>query len=203
MGILQVDAPFGLGETFAGTRNSELINTDLEGQEFDFPITEKIATALGMRGRTSGRQIRARIMRNTSGSALIGKRLGKLTPTSIANSTKITDYADTEGQKYVFPIDPFLPSAGVADDDLFYVILRGPIALLTPASTDDISSAIDGGDAIMCSADANGRIVKAVDFNSISSAYEGTGHVIGTALGTAGATAVDTEVIVDIALPWA
>lgn len=203
MGIFQVDAPFGLGETFAGTRNSELINSDLEGQEFDFPITEKIATALGMRGRTSGRQIRARIMRNTTGAALLGKRLAQVAATSISNSTKVTDYADTEGQKYVFPVDPFLPSAGVADDDLFYVIIRGPVTLLTPATTGDISSAIDGGDPIMCSADDNGRIVKAVDFNSISSAYEGTGHVIGTALGTAGSTAVNTEVIVDIALPWA
>jgi hypothetical protein len=203
MGIFQADAPFDLGSTFAGTRNGELINTDLEGQEFNFPISEKIATSLGIKGRTSGRQIRARIMRNTTGAALLGKRLARVGKTSVSASTKVTEYAGDEGEKYVFPIDPFLPAAGVADDDLFYVILRGPVGLLTPRTVGDIDSAIVAGDSIMCSADDEGRIVTAVDFGSISSAFDGTGHVIGTALGAAGATAVNTEVIVDIALPWA
>lgn len=205
MGIFQADAPFDLGSTFAGTRPSsgELINSDLEGQEFNFPISKKIASALGMKGRTTGRQIRARIMRNTTGAALLGKRLARVAPTSVANSTKVTAYAGIEGEGYVFPIDPFLPAAGVADDDLFYVILRGPVGLLTPKTIGDIDAAIVAGDGIMCSADDEGRIVTAADFASISSAFSGTGHVIGTALGAAADIAVNTEVIVDIALPWA
>lgn len=201
--MFQVDPPFALGDTYAGTRNGALVNSEIEGRDFVFPLTEVVANALGMRDRTSGRTITVRVMRNISGGALLGKRLVRATPSSLDACTKVTGYQAVEGQKYVFPSDPLLPAAGVADDDLFYVIIKGPTTLLTPASTDDIDGPLSAGDEVMGSASTNGRVIKAVEFNDISSAYSGLRHSIGTSLTDAGPNETSKEIVVDICLPWA
>jgi hypothetical protein len=196
------DPPFALGETYKGTDSEgNLINTDLEGRDYTFPITEAVAGALGLRDRTTGRVIKARIFRNISGAVMYGKRVANVTPSSLDACTKATGPASVEGDKYVFPVDPYLGSGGVADDDLFYGIIAGPTTLLTSSTAAD--EPLSAGDEVMVADDANGRICKAVEFNDVSSAYSGLRHSLGTSLTNRGPNELSAEVVVDISLAWA
>ena len=124
--------PFSLGETYKGTDNGSLINSDLLGQEFEFPVETLVS---GVATRTNGRVVKARIVRNEAGSALTGGVIVAADPaTGIAGTTKITGAATAAKQRNVYIADPDLPSAGVADDDLFYVIIEGPSQVRVPAA---------------------------------------------------------------------
>jgi hypothetical protein len=77
----------------------------------------------------TGNLITLRIVRNSAGFALLPKRLVRL------------NVFGREADGYVrlpeeqgFAVDELLPSAGVADDDLFYVVIEGLAVVLTSLS---------------------------------------------------------------------
>ena len=152
--MLYNDAPFELGETLDGTAadGTTLINDHWLGAVFEIPA-QALSGAQVRAGkkRHVARPLKAVIMRNTSGGVLLGKRLGKL-DVSATNSAydffkNVTGYATDLAESNVVIIDEFLPSAGVADDDIFWAIIEGPVtvktcnaSLLTTAIGDKLGS---------------------------------------------------------------
>lgn len=124
--------PFELGETLSGTDdNGNLINKEWLGAIFWFPAKPYRISGPGeiVRRRT-GRPIKAMICRNTSGTTLYGKRLGQLDTATTAGHgacNEVTGYTVANTDKNFIIIDEFLASVGVADDDLFWGILEGPV----------------------------------------------------------------------------
>jgi hypothetical protein len=179
--------PFSLGETYKGTDNGSLINSDLLGQEFEFPVETLVN---GVATRVNGRVVRARIVRNEHGGTLAGGDIVATAPTAgIAGTTKITGEATAAKQRNVYIVDPSLPSAGVADDDLFYVIIEGPSYVRVPAAGLSVTAG-----QWLHTTDA-GRA--AVTTTAADAAY-----IMGTMLQTVTAAA-NALVPVDVKLAWA
>lgn len=127
-------ATLSVGETLIGTDNGNLVNTRMEGREawishediLNYTGTKIVDGSLGLRSRV-------RVMRNTSGAALLPGELAVFAATSAANLGKASAKADADGKFWVV-VDPLLPAAGVADDDLFIAFIGGPTKVKAPAA---------------------------------------------------------------------
>lgn len=140
---MNFDLPFDRGQTAQTgltTIDATVLN-NLEGSEFDCqdvdPNTGIVRT---------GRPIRLRCVRNKSGGALLPKRLVQFSTTAGEYGSWVTGYA-TVTADVAYPIDEYLPSTGVADNDLFYIVVSGPALVLTPldAGSDNV---INVGDVL-------------------------------------------------------
>ena len=132
--------PFARGETYANG-NAEILNAasgpwglggiNLEGKEFVFE-----PNADGQGGTTysqlgsdpAGRPIRVKVVRNVSGQNLKPKRLVKFqTGTAgVPLETRVDGYTSAVSDIPAGVTDEFLPTAGVPNNDLFYVVIDGP-----------------------------------------------------------------------------
>jgi len=133
--------PFDLGETLKGTDDdSNLINSHWQGAIFEFPDVDRTPALRGGKSRRSGSNLKAICVRNTSGGALTVASLCMQFNIATGDYTVTTQaLADSEGRKIFGTCkavtgavnlwggigDPELGSTTVADDDLFWIIIRG------------------------------------------------------------------------------
>lgn len=118
---------FPLGESYPGTNASgTLINSALEGRTYEFAVTEEVAEAMNMSKRTVGRRVTARIFRNIVGAPLLPGTIVTIDQTAGIEGTGQASALAGVGEHVAYVVDPALPAAGVADDDLFLGIVRGP-----------------------------------------------------------------------------
>jgi hypothetical protein len=145
----QAEPPMGLGETLKGTdADSNLINTDKLGQIFYFD--RKLTRAAN--SRDSGKPIGAVLLRNTSAVVLLGKRFGQLDRTAgLGMNHNVNGYSTTLANKGVVAIDPWLPSAGVAINDIFWGVFSGPALVLLPLVGSDHTADIAVNDPLVAS----------------------------------------------------
>jgi len=152
---------FGRGETFYGGGTIDANNLggiNLEGKEWEFEdINPTTKTA-----RLDGRKVRCRCVRNVSGGALLPKRLALLQDTAGKNSGRVAGYAsgtaaDTPQQGY--PIDEFLPAAGVPANDLFWIVVEGPAVVLT--SLADMATDLAVGEFVVAATAATSQATTA------------------------------------------
>lgn len=188
-----VDPPFALGETMDGTDdNSNLINDHWLGQIFEHQAYDYSAASIrGSKARTTGRTITAVILRNTSGIALLGKRIGILDTTAgYGMLENCIGYSDTLLQDNIVIIDEWLDSNGVADDDLFWGILAGPVKVLVPLAGADYNGDIAVGNQLVAAtgtttgATTAGRVsnVTLPGQTGATQAFSAAHNIIGVAL---------------------
>lgn len=139
--------PFELGETLDGTdSNGNLINQSMLGRIYEFPA-QRLGQSIvgGKKGRLTGRSIKAIALRNVSGQTLYGKRLALLVKasedsygiTEMSLTHEVDGYAaQSTADKNVVIIDEFIENNGVADDDIFWGILKGPVTVKSQAKED-------------------------------------------------------------------
>lgn len=144
MGMAYSNPPFELGETLSGTDdNGNLINNEVLGTVYEFPY--RAAAAQGVRNRQSSHVIKAIALRNTSGITLYGKRIAVLDDTGgLGNYENAVAYGSVLSEGHIVIIDDGIATTGVADDDIFWGILEGPVTVLTP----DAGAAFSGDIAI-------------------------------------------------------
>lgn len=136
--------PFGLGETFYGTDgtidSTDLGGVNLEGKEWVFEDVNPTSGA-----HRSGRSKRCRIVRNVSGINLLPKRLVRFRASGTDYGTQVDGYTHIPSQEG-YPVDEWLPAAGVRDDDLFWIVLEGPaVCILTRDAAADGAVVSVGG----------------------------------------------------------
>jgi hypothetical protein len=136
--------PFGRGETFYGNSPIPAIDANnLGGKNFEGEIWEfeDVSYALGSVGAKqvrSNRLVKCMCVRNISGINLLPKRLANLTTVAEAEVGQnlpaylgqVDGYAFATAQR-AYPIDEWLPAAGVAPNDLFWIVVEGPATVLT------------------------------------------------------------------------
>lgn len=133
--MILVTPPFELGDTLKGTdADGNLINTDKEGLQYVFPDIRRTGNQRGQKALRSNIAVKAVVLRNTAGFALLGKRLGRRerdTSNPFEFGTRVNGYSATLRGTGVVAIDEHLPTAGVAANDLFWGIISGPWTGLT------------------------------------------------------------------------
>lgn len=144
------EPPMELGETLKGTADSVLINAHWLGQTFTFPANRLSSNLRGSKDRYTGRPIKAVLLRNEAGFALLGKRLAKLKEGGgYGNVEAVDGYCAVKADAHLVVVDPFLPSAGCADDDIFWGIIEGTVPILTPFEAGGFDKTIAVGDPLV------------------------------------------------------
>lgn len=193
----------GLGATYFGGSPPALSavkkTLGIEGYERSFKDEAKNTAAPGsMLLLRSGRLITARLVRNVSGFALTPGR-------AVAWATghrgrRVAGHTATTNAEIAGIVDPFLPSAGVADLDLFWIIREGPVLLKTPL---DASAAWAEGDflyaltAATTGATTAGRCY-AVTAAATSLSLAQVAYRIGRVLTARTAANTNTDTLVDL-----
>lgn len=113
---LHDDPPFDLGQTLG-------VSSDADGKGWVGAV--KVFTDVNPRtGRVrSNRLKRCVAVRNTSGVALLPKKLVKFADGSVS---AVDAYTRLDNAVVAGVVDEYLPSTGVADDDVFWVTVEGP-----------------------------------------------------------------------------
>jgi hypothetical protein len=140
--------PFGRGETFYGQSPTPAIvatnlgGPQMEGKVWVFEDLNYNATPFvpGAKPARTNEYVECRIVRNVSLINLLPMRLVSFAVPPYTNSTSDTDlygsavdgYTTTSGQFAAGVVDEWLPAAGVAPNDLFWIVTKGPTQVLTP-----------------------------------------------------------------------
>lgn len=221
---------FKRGQT-AGTTTTDLTvgytADNIEGSEIevdDFDVAALAAVAL-KRGGTSNRRIRLRAVRNMTGQTQYGKLCAVLSRDSKTNfasgtgaatavggvpgSTRFIQIARlgvvaTGGPAKCFPLDEFLPSTGVVDKDICWMVLRGPAIVKT--SFANMSANVTVGDALVavtatttaCTDATTGGRVEGVDLSATSHSDNVISRVIGLAMTALTTAQTNTDILVDV-----
>jgi hypothetical protein len=150
--MILVDPPFELGETLSGKdADGNLINREVLGKVFEFPANQlDVASIRGSKKRRTGRMVTAVALRNVAGFALLGKRVARLSRIAGYDLVEAADgYCDSLAEKQCVIVDEFLPSAGVADDDIFWGIIGGPVTVLSAFTGAAFNGDIAVGDQLV------------------------------------------------------
>lgn len=147
----------------------------------------------------SGGEVECILVRNTSGIALLPGRV--CTWASTYQGQRVDGYTRLDqGQPVAGIVDEFLPAAGVADDDLFWLVVKGPALVkksldANTLSKDDYVVAIT---AATSQATTAGRIVSIVATSNATACQSQALNKIGIAMSTSATTDANVLVYVDL-----
>lgn len=221
MSTTEDNLPFPRGSTAlanCGTLTSTMA-AQLEGREYEV-LDRDMSTSPGT--IRSHRKVRLRVVRNMSGVALLPKQLVVLARDAAANISGASATAGISGTTQVvgvqrlpniksYPVDEWLPAAGVPDKDLFYIVISGP-AIVTTRNT-DYSSDIAVGDIIPGAATAStsaatnglstgGKADAPLSMNNTDLTASHMLNVLGRALSVRLTTATNSALLVDVGGFW-
>lgn len=98
--------------------------------------------------RRTSRYVRCRLVRNTSAIALLPKRTVRFELTAgDAYGANVDGYTTTTGERG-YPLDEYLPAAGLAVNDVGWIVVEGPAIVVTALANGEGNS-IAVGDPIM------------------------------------------------------
>jgi hypothetical protein len=154
------------------------------------------------RAPRSGGECRCILVRNASGIALTPGRV--VTWKSTMQGKQVDGYARLDQADIIAGVvDEWLPAAGVADDDYFWLVVKGPCLVKkaldgTTVAKDDYVVATT---AATSQATTAGRIAALVSTSNQTFAMSQALNRLGVAMSTSATTAADVLVFLD--LPWA
>jgi hypothetical protein len=164
------------------------------------------STAGSAKPLRSGGQVEAILVRNSSGIALlpgrvaiwkagaVGKEVDGYTAEDALLGTRLAIAAGV--------VDEYLPAAGVADDDYFWLVVKGPsnVRKSLDANTLTQGQAVVQITAATSQATTAGRIISYVQTSNATVASNQAWQKIGVAMSTSATT--DANVLVYVDLPW-
>jgi hypothetical protein len=139
---LQADPPFGLGQTLGldGVNDSLYgLSTGSYGDNWVGCVKEFTdVNPVSGQVRSNRRKVCIAV-RNTSGVALLPKRVVRLAGTGKALYGAADGYAAVANDPFVGVVDEFLPAGGVAANDVFWVTVDGPTEVSVALSGSDVA----------------------------------------------------------------
>lgn len=159
------------------------------------------------RKKIDGAWIHAVLLKNASGGTLLGGNLARLDVSGTAGGgenylyTQVAGYGNDNRLRTVVLIDPWIPTAGVANGKAFWGIFRGPAPGRTPQLLATFLAAVAVGDPVYCTADALGRISGGAAPASDAEALAYAIGKLGTAMNNAATSDVNTQVDVHWEIP--
>lgn len=139
MALPESSAPFPLGQTYyqnatIGTvgGSTQAPGIHLEGQLVTFNNAVIRTGSASLVTIKFDAPIVAECVRNVSGIALLPKRLAIYKSGSLHK--RVDGYTSVTAQQAAGVVDPFLPAAGVPNNDLFWLIKEGEVECLTALS---------------------------------------------------------------------
>lgn len=116
------------------------------GEEYLFPDIDMTTSSSGVRSKRSTVFNVVRLVKNSSGIALLPKRVVKFKAGT--NGTEVDGYVRTPQDRGAGVVDEWLPAAGVPDGAYFYILREGTGLGLTSLEAAD-TTAIAQGDTLV------------------------------------------------------
>lgn len=202
--------PFPIGRTWYQGRAADLAADvaagTLTGGEFLGRIYEvediNYASTATVKPLRSNARRKVMAVRNVSGATLARKRLVSLEISTTLCVTSFDGYGWVLYQQRCYPIDEFIGTAGVADDDICWVVVEGP-ATCTNGAAVDTTEEIADGDALVVKAGTSatnadaGRVVK---IDTTATDLPASAHIglVGYSMGVRLTTEVTSDILVNI-----
>lgn len=127
------------GTFYGGTPTDAAAHAGLLGKKFIFN-DHMPPSGSGIPTLRSGFHVTCMLVQNVSGAAILPKELCMLkNDGTIADFARVISKSVAGAQaagEFCFPADEFLPAAGVADDDFFYIVVNGPAKMITDTGGD-------------------------------------------------------------------
>jgi hypothetical protein len=150
---LQVDPPFGLGQTWFSLGPSETLKNDsyhgiqsaaAYGDNFAGVVKEFTdVNPITGQVRTNRRKVCVAV-KNTSAGALLPKRIVSFNTAAGKLLTEVNGYSRLTNEERVGVVDEWLPASGVTVNDIFWVTVDGPTEVTAAVS----GTAIAAGDRL-------------------------------------------------------
>lgn len=209
---LQVDPPFGLGQTWFSLGAGETAKNDSYhgiqssasyGDNFTGAVKEFTdVNPTNGQVRTNRRKVCV-CVKNTSAGVLLPKRLVTFNTAAGKLFSEVNGYSRLTNEERVGVVDEWLPAAGVAVNDIFWVTVDGPTEVSAAVS----GTAIAAGDrlAAITAATSGATVAGRATPSALAgvTGIDNTGRgVIGYAL-SAGTTADGSAVLALVKTPFA
>lgn len=141
------EIPIG-GTYFGGNTPDSTSGAHLEGSEVEIELRNMATNPAPDYGVHAGGRVRLMAVRNVSGINLLPGRLVCFKNTSGLYGSQVDGYPTTTAAQFAGVVDPFLPAAGVANNDIFWIVIAGPVLCLSPL-TGNGDNVWSGGDALV------------------------------------------------------
>lgn len=190
---LQVDPPFGLGQTLGVTNVNDSLYGLSSGSYGDNWVgcVKEFTDVNPINGQVRSNRRKVCIaVRNTSAGALLPKRVVRLAGNGTALFGAADGYSAVTNDAFVGVVDEFLPAAGVAVNDVFWVTVDGPTEVSVALSGSDIT--VRGALSVITAATSGATTAGRVTLSPLSSSTAGANDngtgVIGFAASAGAAT---------------
>jgi len=146
----------------------------------------------------TGGEVTAILVRNASGIALLPGRV--CVWKTLQQGKQVDGYVSADFGKCAGVVDPFLPSTGVASNDYFWLIVKGPCLVKKSLDANTLSSDdyVVSITAATSQATTAGRIVSAVLANNATSNASVALNRLGIAMSTSATTDANVLVRLDL-----
>lgn len=155
--------------------------------------------------RAGGEEVTCVLVRNDSGGALLPGYL--VTWKTGYEGRRVDAYARLDWTHNIAGIvDEFLPTAGVADDDYFWLVVKGPVLAKMPAS--QVADVAVGNPLVSLTSTTNvstaGRVQVAAPggTTNITNAYSQILNVFGRALSAMSSSSTNANILINLNLPF-
>jgi len=200
-------APFPLGKTLyqgqdVPTGSDLTYSEGILGHENYFDH-KSVPTEFGPILLTSQKKICARLVRNVSGIALLPGYTVTWRDADGIRNKEVDGYARTTAAEVAGIVDPFLPSSGVRDDDVFWLIVAGPVLAKTSLAG-NAENVISRGDimyaltAATSQATTAGRVISYAATTGTTTALSQILNRIGRAMSAKTTDNTNADVLVDV-----
>lgn len=165
-------------------------------KDLDFSATTPSNTSA--KAPRSGGEVTCILVRNSSGAAMLPGRMAVWK--SGAEGKEVDGYVCVDSGKVAGVVDEWLPAAGVADKDLFWLVVKGPCNIKKSLDAnalvvDDYVIAIT---AATSQATTAGRITSIVSTSNATNCMSQALNRVGIAMSTSGTTGANVLTYVDL-----
>lgn len=189
--------------------NGDTINTgDLQGVDWlgkEWLFEDRNPTTGIQR---TNRYVRCRVIRNTGAITLLPKRLVKFSVTAGEHGGEVDGYVTLTGERG-YPLDEYLPAAGLLVNDYAWIVVDGPSVVVTALANGEgnriaIGDPIAALSAATSGATTAGRAAMQFSFSATSQAVEYITqfnqfrNYIGRALSARTTNETDLDVLVEV-----
>jgi len=171
---LQVDPPFSLGQTLGITSVNDSLYGLSSGSYGDNWVgaVKEFTDVNPLTGQVRSNRRKVCIaVRNTSGVALLPKRVVRLAGSGAVLWSAADGYASVANEAFCGVVDEFLPAAGVAANDVFWVTVDGPSEVAVALSGSDV--AVRSALSVVTAAASTSTTAGRVTLSPISSSTAG------------------------------
>lgn len=168
----------------------------------DVDLTQSYTAA---RVKRTNQRVQCRLVKNNSGIALLPKRA--VVYKAGTNQTEVDGYARTTAAEVAGIVDEWLPSAGVANGDYFWIVVQGPTLVLNDIAS-GASTVIAERDPLVALTAATSQATTAGRFatQDLTGATQvlanAVQNAIGRALSAKTTAQTNADVLVDVNLRW-